>query len=96
MPIVIGTEEDWPVAGWFDYINLRTNGLEFHQDLLQGKISYQDSRVRHVFEKMGDLVKKGYFISGHEAITWKESLPYLYRGVSRNDVDGKFLDISTS
>ena len=34
-----------PAAGWFDYLNLRTNGLDYHIDLMLGKTKYTDEGV---------------------------------------------------
>ena len=40
----------WTAAGWFDYLNLRVNGLDFHMDLMDGKVAYTDPRVKKTFE----------------------------------------------
>ncbi len=48
-PIALGAKDGWPLAAWFDYIDLRTNGAQFHQQLTDGKISYQDANVRRAF-----------------------------------------------
>ena len=32
-PVAIGTRYLWTAAGWFDYLNMRINGYEFHMDL---------------------------------------------------------------
>ena len=39
-PITIGSKYLWTTAGVFDYLNLRTNGYEFHMDLTLGKVPY--------------------------------------------------------
>ena len=39
-PITIGTKYLWTAAGVFDYLNLRTNGYDVHNDLTAGKIAY--------------------------------------------------------
>ena len=85
-PITLGSKETWPVAAWFDYLNLRLNGLPFHQQLIKGEISYYDSRIKDVFKYLGELVEAGYFLEDHEQNTWKNALPYLYR-----DMAGMFL-----
>ena len=36
-PITIGTKFLWTAGGWFDYLNLRINGYQFHMDLTAGK-----------------------------------------------------------
>ena len=65
-PIVLGSKDDWPVAGWFDYLNLRLNGLDFHQQLTRGEVSYLDVRVRNVFSHLGQLVDANYFLESHD------------------------------
>ena len=41
-PVAIGTRYLWTAAGWFDYLNMRINGYEFHMDLDAFKVSYED------------------------------------------------------
>src|SRR5262245_62586825 len=36
-PITIGTKDVWPAAAWFDYIDMRLNGPEFHISLMDLK-----------------------------------------------------------
>lgn len=86
IPIALGAKETWPVAAWFDYLNLRLNGLPFHQQVMKGEISYHDERIVNVFEHLGDLVEAGFFLEDHQQTTWKGALPYLYR-----DLAGMFL-----
>ena len=38
--VAIGTKYLWTAAGWFDYLNLRTNGLDYHIDLMLGNQIY--------------------------------------------------------
>jgi multiple sugar transport system substrate-binding protein len=40
--LTTGTKFLWPGAGIFDYMNLRTNGYEFHMDLAAGKVAWTD------------------------------------------------------
>lgn len=78
-PFAAGTEAGWPAAAWFDYLNLRLNGPEFHEQLMRGEISYQHHRVRRVFEYWQALVADGFFMEGHRSMSWRSALPYLYR-----------------
>lgn len=78
-PIVMGSEDKWALAAWFAHLNLRINGLEFYQELMAGKISYKDQRVLNVFKHWEELIRKDYFIRGHEILNWKEAVPYIYR-----------------
>ncbi len=78
-PLGLGTQESWPAASWFSYFDIRLNGLEFHLQLLAGKQSYTDKRVREVFGKWKQLIDKGYFMQGSQAYKWKDVLPFMYR-----------------
>lgn len=79
-PMAFGAKSAWPAAGWFDYLNLRLNGIEFHRRLLRGEESFRDARVRRVFDEWRQLLAKGYFLSETMHNEWDDVLPYLYRG----------------
>lgn len=89
-PFAIGTKALWPTAGWFDYLNLRTNGYEFHMDLTAGKVPYTDDRVKAVFEKWGELVRPGYFLENHAAIDWQDAIPQMVQGNAAMYLMGNF------
>lgn len=78
-PIVIGSKNYWTLAAWFDYLNLRINGLTFHNALVAGEVSYLDPKIINVFHYWQQLIEKGYFLSEHQSLTWRSALPYLYR-----------------
>ncbi|SFG67857.1 carbohydrate ABC transporter substrate-binding protein, CUT1 family [Duganella sp. CF458] len=78
-PIGLGASANWPAAGWFDYFDLRLNGLEFHRKLLRGDVPFTDPRVRHVFDVWGGLLRKGYFLPTTLEQEHERVLPYLYR-----------------
>ncbi len=75
----IGAKDAWTVGGWFDYLNLRINGLEFHLDLMQGRLSFDQPKVQKVFQTWKDLLDKGYFQPKMANRDWKEPLPFMYR-----------------
>lgn len=89
-PFTIGSKALWPTAGWFDYLDLRVNGYEFHMELTSGKIPYTDPRVKAVFEKWAELVKPGYFIANHAAIDWQDAVPQLVQGKAAMYLMGNF------
>ena len=89
-PFALGSAEKWPALGWFDYLNLRLNGIDFHLELLSGNIPYSDPRVKTVFTHLKELVDKGYFLSGHKDLNWRQSLPYLYRNQAAMLLIGNF------
>ncbi|RBO82725.1 ABC transporter substrate-binding protein [Marinomonas aquiplantarum] len=90
-PVTIGTKYLWTAAGWFDYLNMRTNGLAFHIDLMDGKIPYTDPRVRKTFENWKVLVDKGYFLKNHASYSWQEAQPFLYNGKAAMYLIGNFI-----
>lgn len=77
-PITIGTKYRWTAAAWFDYLNMRVNGPEFHIDLMLGKESYTDPRVRRVFtDYWGPMIEAGYFIENPASYAWAEAIPFM-------------------
>ena len=89
-PFAIGTKALWPTGGWFDYLDLRVNGYEFHMDLTAGKVPYTDPKVKAVFEKWGELVKAGYFLENHAAIDWQDAIPQFVQGKAAMYLMGNF------
>ncbi|WP_233267388.1 ABC transporter substrate-binding protein [Paraglaciecola sp. L3A3] len=80
-PIYIGSKSNWPATAWFDYLNLRLNGIAFHQELVEGQISYLDVRITKVLRKIEEISRAGYFIKNHQKLEWKQGLPLLFRGL---------------
>lgn len=91
VPISIGTKYLWPAAGWFDYLNLRLNGLAFHKDLMEGRASYQDPKVKSVLDTWRPLVEKGYYLSNHATYSWQEALPFFLNGKAAMYLLGNFM-----
>jgi len=90
-PIAIGTKDLWPTAAWFDYINLRLNGFEFHMALMEGKVAYTDARLREVFGHWRQLIERGCFSRNHASSSWQESQVLLYRGKSAMTLLGHYV-----
>ena len=89
-PITIGTKYLWTAAGVFDYINLRTNGYDFHMALTQGQIPWTDDRVRATMENWQEIVEAGFFLENHAAYTWQEALAPMVNGEAAMYVMGNF------
>ncbi len=83
-PVAIGTKFLWTAAGWFDYLNLRTNGLDFHLALAAGDVPYTDERVQKTFDHWERLIEAGCFIDDHAAYSWQEAQPFLYSDGENN------------
>jgi multiple sugar transport system substrate-binding protein len=90
-PFAIGTRDLWPSAAWFDYIDLRLNGLAFHMDLMRGAIAYTDRRVVRVFEHWRDPVNMGCFSRNHASSSWQESQALVYSGKAAMMLMGNFI-----
>ncbi|WP_261884803.1 ABC transporter substrate-binding protein [Vibrio pomeroyi] len=90
-PFAIGTKYLWTAAGWFDYINMRTNGLDFHIQLMDGKVPYSDERVKKTFANWAELVEPGYFLENHASYSWQEAQPFLYNGKAAMYLMGNFI-----
>lgn len=90
-PLGLGAADGWPAAGWFDYFNLRLNGLDFHRKLLRGEVPFTDPRVRQVFDTWGSLLRKGYFLRATLDQSAERVLPYMYRNHVGMTLMGSFV-----
>jgi len=96
IPITIGTKFRWTAAAWFDYINMRLNGPEFHLNLMLGKESYDDPRVLAVFEKWNELFEHNCFIEDAAAYSWQDALDPFNRGEAAMYLMGQFITDSVA
>jgi multiple sugar transport system substrate-binding protein/raffinose/stachyose/melibiose transport system substrate-binding protein len=91
-PLTIGTKYRWTAAAWFDYINMRVNGPEFHIDLMLGKEKYDDPRVLKVFtDYWAPLIENGYFLEDAAAYSWQEGLQFMIDGSAAMYLMGDFV-----
>ena len=90
-PIAIGTKDLWPTAGWFDYIDLRLNGYDFHMQLMSGKVAYTDPKVKNVFAHWKALLDHQCFVKNHASSSWQESQSLLYQGKAASMLIGNFI-----
>ncbi|MEM9796833.1 MAG: ABC transporter substrate-binding protein [Pseudomonadota bacterium] len=86
----IGTKFLWTAGGWFDYLNMRTNGFDFHMQLAQGEIPWTDDRVRQTFANWRQLIDMGAFIDDHQNYSWQEALPFMVNGEATAYLMGNF------
>jgi len=90
-PLAIGTKYRWTTAAWFDYLNMRINGPEFHINLMLGKEKYDDPRVLEVFKYWRVLLDKGYFLEDAAAYSWSEALEPMIKGEAAMYLMGDFI-----
>ncbi len=86
----IGTKFLWTAGGWFDYLNMRTNGFDFHMALANGEVPWTDDRVRATFANWQELIDMGAFIDNHQTYSWQEALPFMVRGDAAGYLMGNF------
>ncbi|WP_209313529.1 ABC transporter substrate-binding protein [Jannaschia formosa] len=86
----IGTKFLWTAGGWFDYLNMRTNGFPFHMQLAQGEIPWTDDRVRQTFANWRELIDMGAYIDDHQNYSWQEALPFMVNGEATAYLMGNF------
>lgn len=91
IPIVSGTKNAWPAAAWFDYLNMRVNGPEFHINLMLGTEKYDDPRVKKAFGYWAELLDKGYFIENAASYDWQDVLPFMLQDKAAMYLMGQFV-----
>ena len=72
-PIGFADKDGWPAMGTFDYINMRKNGYQFHVDLMAGKESWTDQKVKDVFGLWASLFDQGLYQPGANGRTWQQA-----------------------
>ena len=86
----IGTRFLWTAGGWFDYLNMRTNGFDFHMALARGEVPWTDERVRETFANWRRLIDMGAYIPDHQNYDWQEALPFMVNGEATAYLMGNF------
>lgn len=88
----IGTKFLWTAGGWFDYLNMRTNGFDHHMALARGELSWtEDEGVRATFANWRKLIDMGAFIDDHQTYSWQEALPFFVNGEATAYLMGNFV-----
>ncbi|MDX2701005.1 ABC transporter substrate-binding protein, partial [Streptomyces ipomoeae] len=75
VPIAFGDKDAWPAMGTFDQINFRANGYDFHVELMAGKASWTDAKVRKVFDLWTEILP--YHQDGAVGRTWQDAAQTL-------------------
>ncbi len=89
-PIAVPARDAWTLAAWFDYLDLRVNGYDFHQQLMAGDIAYTDPRVKHVYETWKTLIDDKYFIDNALSYDVDSTSPLLVNGQAAMLLMGTF------
>ncbi len=89
-PFTIGTKFLWTAAGVFDYLNLRTNGYDVHNQLTAGQIKYTDKRIRKTFANWKTMIDRCSFVDNHATMSWQDALAPFAKGEAAMYVMGNF------
>lgn len=101
MPLTMGTGggQGWVASGWFDYLDLRINGADFHRELLSGKHSFAGPEVHDVMRAYKELIPfidpKGRSYSAQQAVTplvQGKAAMYLFGAVISGNVPKDAID----
>lgn len=89
-PIGIGAggTTPWVASAWFDYLDIRLNGAEYHRDLLAGKHSFTDPQVKKVFTQWQTVLP--YFDPNGTAIPFQDATTALLQGRTGTMLIGTF------
>jgi multiple sugar transport system substrate-binding protein len=55
-PLAYADKDGWPAMGTFDYINMRTNGYDFHIQLMNGDAAWDGPEVKETFKTYASLL----------------------------------------
>ena len=86
----IGTKFLWTAGGWFDYLNMRTNGFDFHMELARGEVPWTDPRVRETFANWRKIIDMGGYVADHQSYSWQEALNFMIEGEAVAYLMGNF------
>ncbi|MET0908626.1 MAG: extracellular solute-binding protein, partial [Ilumatobacteraceae bacterium] len=88
-PLASANDGNWPQMGWFDMLNMRTNGYDFHISLMGGQESWTDDRVKQVFTTWEEILP--YYQPDANGRTWQDAATGLANGDSGMMLLGSFI-----
>ncbi|MDE0312785.1 MAG: ABC transporter substrate-binding protein [Caldilineaceae bacterium] len=86
-PMSLAGQNPFTSVLWFDYLNLRLNGPDFHRDLMAGLISFEDERVGRVWQLWNSLLDRDYFVESPGSTSELASLTALIRGDAQSPLN---------
>jgi multiple sugar transport system substrate-binding protein len=89
-PVAFGASDGWPQMGTFDYLNMRTNGYQFHIELMANEQRWDSDEVKAVFETWARLLP--YHQPDSLGRTWQEAAQSLQNNESGMYLLGLFVN----
>ncbi|GEC08229.1 ABC transporter substrate-binding protein [Streptomyces spinoverrucosus] len=83
-----GGNTAWVASAWFDYLDIRINGAEYHRQLLAGQHRFDDPEVRKVFDRWQEVLP--YFDPDGTAVAFQDATTALLNGRSGMMLIGTF------
>lgn len=77
IPMAMGDKEGWPALGTFDILNMRINGYDFHMQLMNFKVPWDDPKVLAVFDQWKEILP--YQQTGAAGIRWEDAAATLQK-----------------
>lgn len=92
-PFVIPASSSWPppMGFWFTHINLRLNGPDFHEQLMNGEIAYTDERVQNVFIHWLELFEHNCFAENASRVSYNQMVSTWNAGEAAMNAHGEWL-----
>jgi multiple sugar transport system substrate-binding protein len=89
IPIAFADKDGWPAMGTFDYLDMRLNGYQFHMDLCAHKESWDQQKVKDVFDNWKALLP--FQDPNALGATWQEAAQTLGTSKSGMYLLGSFV-----
>lgn len=70
-PIAFADKDLWPACGTFDYLNMRINGYDFHVKLMAHEESWNQQKVKDVFDHWTEILP--YHQTGSLGRIWQDA-----------------------
>lgn len=86
IPLAIASKHKWPVSHLFESILVGTGGYDFYQNLIKGKISWKDERVKNSLKLLRDIMQ--YVNTDHSSLCWDEACQMVLEGKAAMTVMG--------
>jgi multiple sugar transport system substrate-binding protein len=83
-----GGNTPWVASAWFDYLDIRINGAQYHRELLAGKHRFDDPEVRKVFDRWQEVHR--YFDPNGTALAFQDATTALLNGKTGMMLIGTF------
>ncbi|MFJ8990777.1 ABC transporter substrate-binding protein [Streptomyces sp. NPDC102279] len=83
-----GGNTAWVASAWFDYLNIRINGAQYHRQLLAGQHRFDDPEVHKVFDRWREVLP--YFDPDGTAVAFQDATTSLLNGRSGMMLIGTF------